>query len=137
MGEGGRTKGPAVNTAREFPEEANDAEVLSDALVAVRRAAKCASVSAASRQSLEDGLRPVRARLLCSSYGRATVREPMANRKDTRTANTSRLVRTSVLLREDTDLALRELAEEGKRPLSYEIRAALEAHVEAQKEAAA
>lgn len=50
----------------------------------------------------------------------------MANRKDT-----SDLVRTSVLVKADTDQALRDLAERAHRPLSWEIRLALEAHVEA------
>jgi predicted transcriptional regulator len=39
------------------------------------------------------------------------------------------LVRTSILVTAETDQALRRLAEEGKRPLSWEIRQALEAHV--------
>lgn len=39
------------------------------------------------------------------------------------------LVRTSVLVPETTDEALRELAEKGQRPLSWEIRRALEDHV--------
>jgi hypothetical protein len=39
------------------------------------------------------------------------------------------LVRTSVLIRSDTDQALRDLCK-GKRPLSWEIREALEKHVE-------
>jgi predicted transcriptional regulator len=42
----------------------------------------------------------------------------------------TKLVRTSVLLREDTDRALRDLAEKGRRPLSREIRTALEEYVE-------
>ena len=41
----------------------------------------------------------------------------------------ARLVRTSVLIPEDTDRKLRELCK-GKRPLSWEIREALEQHVE-------
>jgi len=40
------------------------------------------------------------------------------------------LVRTSVLVREHTDRNLRQLAEQAHRPLSWEIRLALEAHVE-------
>jgi len=40
------------------------------------------------------------------------------------------LVRTSVLVREQTDRDLRDLAEQARRPLSWEIRLALEAHVE-------
>lgn len=43
-----------------------------------------------------------------------------------------KLVRTSVLVPETTDEALRELAEKGQRPLSWEIRRALEDHVERQ-----
>lgn len=39
------------------------------------------------------------------------------------------LVRTSVLVTRETDRALRELAEQGRRPLSWEIREALEKHV--------
>lgn len=50
----------------------------------------------------------------------------MANRK-----TNPELVRTSVLVREDTDRALRDLAAEAHRPLSWEIRLALEAHVAA------
>lgn len=53
----------------------------------------------------------------------------MANRKDT----PADLVRTSVLVKAKTDEALRALAEEAHRPLSWEIRLALEAHVEASK----
>lgn len=53
----------------------------------------------------------------------------MANHKGD-TAS-SELVRTSVLVSAETDRALRRLAELGKRPLSWEIRQALEAHVEA------
>lgn len=41
-----------------------------------------------------------------------------------------KLVRTSVLITEDTDRALRDLADQGDRPLSREIRRALEEHVE-------
>jgi predicted transcriptional regulator len=40
------------------------------------------------------------------------------------------LVRTSVLIAQDTDQALRALAEKADRPLSWEIRRALETHVE-------
>ena len=47
-----------------------------------------------------------------------------------------KLVRTSVLVPEDVDLALRNLADAGKRPLSWEIRQALENHVEAEKASA-
>jgi predicted transcriptional regulator len=56
----------------------------------------------------------------------------MANR----TAAT-KLVRTSILVTEDTDRALRELAEQGNRPLSREIRLALEQYIERTKENAA
>lgn len=48
-----------------------------------------------------------------------------------------KLVRTSVLLPESTDAALRELAEVADRPLSREIRRGLEQYVEAEKESAA
>ena len=41
----------------------------------------------------------------------------------------TRLVRTSILIPEATDTALRAMAEKGNRPLSREIRTALEAHV--------
>jgi predicted transcriptional regulator len=51
--------------------------------------------------------------------------------QDSRVAAQPRLVRSSVLLREDTDEALRKLAAQGKRPLSWEIRLALEDHVSA------
>lgn len=54
-----------------------------------------------------------------------------------RKTDLTQLVRTSVLVTEDTDRALRELAEKGNRPLSYEIRTALEAHVERAREEAA
>lgn len=60
----------------------------------------------------------------------------------TQTDGTSRtdspkLVRTSVLLSAETDRKLRDLADRGKRPLSWEIREALERHVETElKEAA-
>ena len=43
---------------------------------------------------------------------------------------TSNLVRTSVLVTEETDAALRELAKKGDRPLAREIRRALEEYVE-------
>lgn len=49
----------------------------------------------------------------------------------------TKLVRTSVLVPETTDEALRKLAEKGQRPLSWEIRRALEDHVERQSEKAA
>jgi predicted transcriptional regulator len=58
----------------------------------------------------------------------------MANGKSDN--NTTQLVRTSILITEDTDRALRELADEGKRPLSWEIRHALEQYVEQAKAAA-
>lgn len=45
------------------------------------------------------------------------------------------LVRTSILVREDTDRELRRLAKEAHRPLSWEVRLALEAHVEQALEA--
>lgn len=48
----------------------------------------------------------------------------------------AKLERTSVLLREDTMVALRSLAEKGDRPLSREIRRAIEAHVEREAKAA-
>lgn len=44
-------------------------------------------------------------------------------------SNTSELIRTSVLVKSATDRALRDLAEKAHRPLSWEIRLALEAHV--------
>lgn len=47
----------------------------------------------------------------------------------TKSKNGERLVRTSVLVPEEIDRALRELAEQGKRPLSWEIRHALERYV--------
>lgn len=50
----------------------------------------------------------------------------MANRKP----NTDTLVRTSILVREETDRELRRLAQKAHRPLSWEVRLALEAHVE-------
>ena len=49
----------------------------------------------------------------------------MANRKQ----DTTRLVRTSVLVTTDTDRRLRELADAADRPLSREIRRALEEYV--------
>ena len=58
----------------------------------------------------------------------------MANRKDT--PDTS-LVRTSVLVTADTDRALRELADSADRPLSREIRRALEDYVERETRSAA
>jgi predicted transcriptional regulator len=42
---------------------------------------------------------------------------------------TKRLVRTSILIQEDTDTALRSLADETDRPLSRVIRRALEDYV--------
>lgn len=48
-----------------------------------------------------------------------------------------KLERTSVLIREGTMTALRELADKGDRPLSREIRRALEDHVEREAEKAA
>lgn len=58
---------------------------------------------------------------------------------DTQEARASRnesakLVRTSVLVTEETDRALRRLADHGERPLSWEIRRALEDHVESELE---
>lgn len=55
----------------------------------------------------------------------------MANRKDTSDNGSGELVRTSILVKPETDRALRDLADAGHRPLSWEIRAALEAWVEA------
>lgn len=48
------------------------------------------------------------------------------------------LVRTSVLIPEDTDAALRKMADDADRPLSREIRRALESYVarDGEKEAA-
>lgn len=56
----------------------------------------------------------------------------MTHAKDSTTQSTriSKLVRTSVLIPAETDASLRLLAEKGERPLSWEIRKALEAHVE-------
>ncbi len=48
----------------------------------------------------------------------------------------AKLVRTSVLVFEETDRALRELADEGERPLSWEIRRALEDHVARRRQGA-
>lgn len=59
----------------------------------------------------------------------------MANNKDN--GSETKLVRTSILVPEATDKALRRLAKQGKRPLSWEIRHALERHVEREPEAAA
>lgn len=56
----------------------------------------------------------------------------MANPKGVKTSRPAAapgLVRTSVLVPADVDKALRELADKGKRPLSWEIRQALEKHV--------
>lgn len=39
------------------------------------------------------------------------------------------LVRTSILITEDTDAALRKMAEDADRPLSREVRRALESYV--------
>lgn len=55
---------------------------------------------------------------------------------ETKDKDEERLVRTSVLVRESTDQALRDLAEQGNRPLSYQIRIALERFVEEQRQAA-
>lgn len=57
----------------------------------------------------------------------------MANSKD----RTEKLIRTSVLVPEVTDRRLRELADKGERPLSWEIRRALEEHVDRATEKAA
>ena len=51
------------------------------------------------------------------------------NTKD-KTPRKVALVRTSILVAHETDKALRQLAEDGKRPLSWEIRQALEDHVD-------
>lgn len=48
----------------------------------------------------------------------------------------TKLIRTSVLLPESTDRALRDLAEKADRPLSREIRRALEEYVERESLAA-
>ena len=66
------------------------------------------------------------ARHLIASYTDAILRA--MNTQDARD-DVSRLVRTSVLLPEETDRALRQLAAAGDRPLSREIRRALEDHV--------
>ena len=58
----------------------------------------------------------------------------MANRK---TEDRQGLVRTRVLVTQETDRALRALAEQGRRPLSWEIREALERHVADHREVAA
>jgi predicted transcriptional regulator len=52
-------------------------------------------------------------------------------------SHTPKLVRTSVLIYDSTDSALRELADTAKRPLSWEIRLALEAWVDQREEKAA
>ncbi len=59
----------------------------------------------------------------------------MPNRK-TPEPSPTKLVRTSILVTEDTDRELRRLAEQGERPLSWEIRRALEDHVDRMREAA-
>jgi predicted transcriptional regulator len=46
------------------------------------------------------------------------------------------IIRTTVMLPERLDKAIRQLAEEANRPLSRQIRQALEEHVEREKEAA-
>jgi predicted transcriptional regulator len=53
------------------------------------------------------------------------------------TTEIQKLVRTSVLVPEEVDASLRLLADKGKRPLSWEIRQALENHVEAEMREAA
>ena len=58
----------------------------------------------------------------------------MANRNPT---PDDTLVRTSVLVTADTDRALRELADRADRPLSREIRRALESYVETESERSA
>lgn len=58
----------------------------------------------------------------------------MANRKFEKQ---SKLVRTSVLVTDETDRSLRALAEAAHRPLSWEIRLALEAHVATETKARA
>jgi predicted transcriptional regulator len=50
------------------------------------------------------------------------------------TSDVQDLVRTSILVSAETDAALRALADEGKRPLSWEIRTALEDWVERNNE---
>lgn len=59
----------------------------------------------------------------------------MANRK-TPEPSPTKLVRTSILVTEETDRELRRLAEQGERPLSWEIRRALEDHVDRMRAAA-
>lgn len=54
----------------------------------------------------------------------------MSTQGDPPSTRVSKLTRTSILVPVETDQALRELAEKGERPLSWEIRRALEAHVE-------
>lgn len=51
-------------------------------------------------------------------------------------SDTTKLVRTSVLLPESVDEQLRKLAAEGNRPIAREIRAAIEAHLANAKGAA-
>lgn len=51
-------------------------------------------------------------------------------------ADEPRLIRTSVLIPKPTDEALRKLADRAERPLSWEIRRALEDYVERAQEAA-
>lgn len=58
----------------------------------------------------------------------------MANRK---TVEPTALVRTSVLVTAETDEALRHLADRADRPLSREIRRALESYVEREMRSAA
>lgn len=58
----------------------------------------------------------------------------MSTQGDRTGTQINKLVRTSILIPADIDSALRELADKGKRPLSWEIRQALEAHVEAELE---
>lgn len=48
-----------------------------------------------------------------------------------------RIVRTTITLPERVDQEIRDLAERHDRPLSREIRRALEAHIEAERKAAA
>ena len=64
----------------------------------------------------------------------------MANRKTTvgnrDGSHTRKLVRTSVLIYEDTHAALLAKAEAARRPITWEIRDAIEAHVEPTKAAA-
>jgi predicted transcriptional regulator len=51
------------------------------------------------------------------------------------TETPTQLVRTSVYVSAETDRELRELADKGKRPLSWEVRLALEAWVAERKAA--